>query len=81
VITQLKTLSLSRCSRCRLEATAEVNGDVSILTGGSTFYDVATSLEAIKGVTAAAGLSYELLGRWVGFLDLGRRTVFRIVMN
>eukprot|EP00956_Cyclotella_meneghiniana_P010293 scaffold14196_cov27-Cyclotella_meneghiniana.AAC.3 len=32
-----------------LGAIYEVNGDGSILTGGSTFYDVATSLEAIKG--------------------------------
>jgi len=47
-----------------LGAIYDVNGDGSILTGGSTFYDVATSLEAIKGVTAAAGLSYDLLGRW-----------------
>eukprot|EP00956_Cyclotella_meneghiniana_P028998 scaffold69125_cov25-Cyclotella_meneghiniana.AAC.1 len=35
---------------------AEVNGDVSILTGGSTFYDLATTLEAIQGVVGKASL-------------------------
>lgn len=52
VITQLN--ALSGCSRRGLGATARINRDGSqrMLTGGSTFNNLATSLEAVNGVVS-----------------------------